>query len=144
MASGSGVKSVRSKVGASVPSWPLSALVFDRRVQRSRHKQAHGDVIVVRFSDDFVVGFQHRIEAERFLAAPSERFTSLWLGAAYEKACLIEFGRYAWQNRQIRGDGRAPATFNFLGFMHSWGKTRKRGFTVLRQTMRSRWAGKIE
>jgi RNA-directed DNA polymerase len=117
--------------------------VFDLWVQRWRHKQAHGDVIVVRFADDFVVGFQHRIEAERFLADLRERFTRFGLELHPEKTRLIEFGRYARQNRQIRGDGGAPETFNFLGFTHSCGKTRKGGFTVLRQTMRSRWQAKL-
>lgn len=117
--------------------------VFDLWVQRFRSKQARGDVIVVRYADDFVVGFQHRIEAERFLAELRERFERFGLQLHPEKTRLIEFGRYARQNRTDRGDGGAPGTFNFLGFTHSCGKTRKGGFTVLRQTMRVRWQAKL-
>ena len=117
--------------------------VFDLWVQRWRTKQARGDVIVVRFADDFVVGFQHRIEAERFLAELRERFTRFGLELHPEKTRLIEFGRFARQHRRDRGDREAPATFNFLGFTHSCGKTRKGGFTVLRQTMRTRWQAKL-
>lgn len=117
--------------------------VFDLWVQRWRKKQARGDVIVVRFADDFVVGFQHRIEAERFLTELRERFERFGLQLHPEKTRLIEFGRYARQNRGDRGDGGAPGTFNFLGFTHSCGKTRKGGFTVLRQTMRERWQAKL-
>jgi group II intron reverse transcriptase/maturase len=118
--------------------------VFDLWVQRWRQKQARGDVIVVRFADDFVVGFQHRIEAERFLMELRERFTRFGLELHPEKTRLIEFGRFARQNRGGRGDGGAPETFNFLGFTHSCGKTRKGGFTVLRQTMRKRWQAKLQ
>jgi RNA-directed DNA polymerase len=117
--------------------------VFDLWVQRWRQKQARGDVIVVRFADDFVVGFQHRIEAERFLAELRERFARFGLELHPEKTRLIEFGRHARRNRGDRGDKGAPQTFNFLGFTHSCGKTRKGGFTVLRQTMRARWQAKL-
>ncbi len=117
--------------------------VFDLWVQRWRHKQARGDVVVVRFADDFVVGFQHRVEAERFLAELRERFARFGLELHPEKTRLIEFGRFARQNRADRGGGGAPETFNFLGFTHSCGKTRKGGFTVLRQTMRTRWQAKL-
>lgn len=117
--------------------------VFDLWVQRWRQKQARGDVIVVRFADDFVVGFQHRVDAERFLADLRERFARFGLELHPEKTRLIEFGRYARRNRESRDEGGAPATFNFLGFTHSCGKTRKGGFTVLRQTMRTRWQAKL-
>jgi group II intron reverse transcriptase/maturase len=143
-------KRIHSEVG-TVQGGSISPLlaniylhyVFDLWVQRWRTKQARGDVVVVRFADDFVVGFQHRIEAERFLAELRERFTRFGLELHPEKTRLIEFGRYARQNRRDRGDGGAPATFNFLGFTHSCGKTRKGGFTVLRQTMRTRWQAKL-
>jgi hypothetical protein len=65
------------------------------------------------------------------------------LEAHPEKTQLIEFGRFARKNRNDRGDGGAPETVNFLGFTHSCGKTRKGGFTVLRQTMRTRWQAKL-
>jgi RNA-directed DNA polymerase len=116
--------------------------VFDLWVQRWRTRQAHGDVIAVRFADDFVVGFQYRAEAERFLAELRERFARFGLTLHPDKTRLIEFGRYADQNRRGRGDGK-PETFNFLGFTHSCAKTRKGRFTVLRQTMRTRSQAKL-
>ena len=116
--------------------------VFDLWVQRWRTTQAQGDVVVVRFADDFVVGFQHRGEAERFLAALRERFARFGLTLHPDKTRLIEFGRYADQTRRARGDGK-PETFNFLGFTHSCAKTRKGRFTVLRQTVRTRWQTKL-
>jgi len=117
--------------------------VFDFWVQRWRRKQAHGDVIVVRFADDFVVGFEHRAEAERFLAELRERFTKFGLELHPDKTRLIEFGRFADRDRRRRGGGK-PETFNFLGFTHSCTKTRAGKFTVLRQTMRKRWRAKLE
>jgi group II intron reverse transcriptase/maturase len=116
--------------------------VFDLWVQRWRTTQAHGDVVVVRFADDFVVGFQHRAEAERFLAELRERFARFGLTLHPEKTRLIEFGRYARPARRGRGDGK-PETFNFLGFTHSCAKTRKGQFTVLRQTIRTRLQAKL-
>jgi RNA-directed DNA polymerase len=116
--------------------------VFDLWVQRWRTTQAHGDVVVVRFADDFVVGFQHRKEADRFLAELRERFARFGLTLHPDKTRLIEFGRYADPNRRGRGDGK-PETFNFLGFTHSCAKTRKGRFTVLRQTVRTRWQAKL-
>jgi group II intron reverse transcriptase/maturase len=116
--------------------------VFDLWAQRWREKQARGDVVVVRFADDFVVGFQHRHEAERFLLELRERFARFGLELHPDKTRLIQFGRFAGQNRHERGEGK-PETFNFLGFTHSCGKTRKGGFTVLRQTMRQRWQAKL-
>jgi group II intron reverse transcriptase/maturase len=116
--------------------------VFDLWVQRWRTRQAHGDVVVVRFADDFVVGFEHREEAERFLADLRERFARFGLTLHPDKTRLIEFGRSADRNRRDRGDGK-PETFNFLGFTHTCSKTRKGRFTVLRQTMRRRWQAKL-
>ena len=117
--------------------------VFDLWIQRWRKKEARGDVIVVRFADDFVIGFQHRDEAEGFLAELRERFAKFGLELHPEKTRLIEFGRFAEKNRSDRGDGKPP-TFNFLGFTHICGKTRKRKFAVLRQTMRKRWQAKLK
>jgi len=111
--------------------------VFDLWVQRWRKRQARGDVVVVRFADDFVVGFQHRQEAERFLAELRERFAKFGLELHPEKTRLIPFGRFAGK------DQTKPPTFNFLGFTHSKGKTRRGGFTVLRQTMRQRLQAKL-
>jgi RNA-directed DNA polymerase len=142
-------KRTRSEVG-TVQGGSVSPLlaniylhyVFDLWVQQWRKKQAHGDVIVVRFADDFVVGFQHRQEAERFLVELRERLAKFGLALHPDKTRLVEFGRYANTNRRDRGDGK-PGTFNFLGFTHSCGKTRKGWFTVLRQTMRTRWQAKL-
>ncbi len=117
--------------------------VFDRWVQRWRQTQATGDVIVVRFADDFVVGFQSRHEAERFLAELRERFAKFGLSLHPDKTRLIEFGPFADRNRRGRGQGK-PATFNFLGFTHICGKKRSGMFTVLRQTVRQRLQAKLQ
>ncbi len=117
--------------------------VLDLWAQRWRQKQARGDVVIVRYADDFVVGFEHREEAERFLAELRERFAQFGLALHPDKTRLFEFGRYADKNRRGRGDGK-PETFNFLGFTHSCAKTRKGWFTVLRQTMRQRLQAKLK
>src|SRR3989442_6342276 len=117
--------------------------VFDLWVQRWRKTQAHGDVVVVKFADDFVVGFEHRQDAERFLAELRERFERFGLELHPDKTRLLEFGRFADRNRRGRVDGK-PETFNFLGFTHSCARTQKGRFTVLRQTMRTRWQAKLK
>lgn len=116
--------------------------VFDLWVQRWRQTQAHGDVVVVRFADDFVVGFQYRHEAERFLAELRERFAKFGLALHPTKTRLIEFGPFADRSRRGRGQGK-PETFNFLGFTHICGKKRSGMFTVLRQTIRQRLQAKL-
>jgi RNA-directed DNA polymerase len=116
--------------------------VFDLWIQRWRQTQARGDTVVVRFADDFVVGFEHRHEAERFLTELRERLAKFGLELHPDKTRLIEFGRFADANRRRRGDGK-PETFDFLGFTHSCGKTRRGQFTVLRKTMRKRWQAKL-
>jgi RNA-directed DNA polymerase len=117
--------------------------VFDLWVQRWRKTQAHGDVIVVRYCDDFIVGFQHRADAERFLAELRERFAEFKLALHPEKTRLLEFGPYAAEHRRRAGLGK-PETFNFLGFTHICGKKRSNGrFTVLRQTIRKRLQAKL-
>jgi group II intron reverse transcriptase/maturase len=117
--------------------------VFDLWAQQWRKRQARGDVVIVRFADDFVVGFQYRDEARRFLVELRERFTTFGLELHPDKTRLIEFGRFAAQNRKQRAEGK-PETFNFLGFTHLCGKTRKGKFTVLRQTMRKKWQAKLK
>jgi group II intron reverse transcriptase/maturase len=117
--------------------------VFDLWAQRWRNRHAEGDMVVVRYADDFVVGFTHREEAARFLAELRERFARFGLTLHPDKTRLIEFGRTAARNRRGRGDGK-PETFNFLGFTHACGTTRKGQFTVLRQTIRRRWQGKLQ
>jgi len=142
-------KRTRSEVG-TVQGGSVSPLlanvylhyVFDLWVQRWRKTRAHGDVVVVRFADDFVVGFEHRTEAERFLTELRERFAEFGLELHPDKTRLIEFGRFADRDRRRRGGGK-PETFNFLGFTHSCAKTRAGKFTVLWQTMRKRWQAKL-
>ena len=117
--------------------------VFDLWVRRWRRTQAQGDVVVVRFADDFVVGFEHRGEAERFLDELRQRFARFGLELHPDKTRLIAFGRRPdreWRN----GRGPKPGTFDFLGFTHACGKTRKGGFTVLRRTMRKRMGAKLK
>src|SRR5437867_2194111 len=117
--------------------------VFDLWAQRWRRKQARGDVVVVRFADDFVIGFEHREDAERFLTELRARFVRFGLELHPDKTRLIEFGRFAAPDRRQRGGGK-PETFNFLGFTHSCARTRAGKFTVLRQTMRTRLRAKLE
>jgi group II intron reverse transcriptase/maturase len=117
--------------------------VFDLWVQAWRRKRAHGDVIVVRFADDIVVGFQVQSDAQRFWAELKERMQKFQLELHPEKTRLLEFGRYAADHRKWHGLGR-PETFAFLGFTHICGKTSKGRFTVLRQTIRKRLQAKLQ
>jgi hypothetical protein len=117
--------------------------VFDLWVQAWRQKRAHGDVIVVRFADDIVVGFRDKAEADQFRVELTERMKKFNLELHPEKTRLLEFGPYAIDNRQKRGKGK-PETFNFLGFTHICVKKRSNGrFTVLRQTIRKRLQTKL-
>ena len=117
--------------------------VLDLWAHRWREKNAFGDVILVRYADDFVMGFQHRAEAERFLAALRERLGKFGLELHPDKTRLIEFGRFAVENRTQRGEGK-PETFNFLGFTHICGKTLTTGqFTVRRKTIAKRLRRKL-
>jgi hypothetical protein len=104
---------------------------FDLWAQDWRRKQARGDVIIVRFADDIVVGFQYRADAERFRAELEERFRKFNLELHPEKTRLLEFGPFAADNRHKRGEGK-PETFDFLGFTHICVKKRSNGmFSVL-------------
>ena len=110
----------------------------------SRRKGASGDVIIVRYADDFVIGFQYRKQAEHFLKALQERMSQFGLELHQEKTRLIEFGRFAEANRESRGKGK-PETFDFLGFTHICAKTRKTGkFTVRRKTIAKRLRAKAK
>jgi RNA-directed DNA polymerase len=121
----------------------VSTNLFDLWVQAWRRKHAHGDVIVVRFADDIVVGFQERSDARQFWRELTERMLKFDLELHPEKTRLLEFGPFAVKNRKQRGEGR-PETFNFLGFTHICGKKRSNGrFTVLRQTIRKRLQTKL-
>ena len=117
--------------------------VFDLWVQAWRRKRAHGDVIVVRYADDIVVGFHSKADAEQFRAELTERMRKFNLELHPEKTRLLEFGPFAIDQRQWRGEGK-PETFNFLGFTHICVKKRSNGrFTVLRQTIRKRLQTKL-
>jgi RNA-directed DNA polymerase len=117
--------------------------VFDLWVQAWRRKRAHGDVIVVRFADDIVLGFQVKSDAEQCWAELTERLRKFALELHPEKTRLLEFGPFAVANRKRRGEGK-PETFNFLGFTHIGGKKRSNGmFTVVRQTIRKRLQAKL-
>lgn len=111
--------------------------VFDIWAHHWREHHARGDVIMVRYADDSVIGFQHEEEAGQFLEAMRERFAKFGLALHPQKTRLIEFGRYAEQRRKERGLGR-PETFDFLGFTHCCSKTRQGGFKILRLTVKKR------
>jgi group II intron reverse transcriptase/maturase len=118
--------------------------VLDLWVEQWRKKQARGDVIIVRYADDAVLGFEHRAEAERFREELRERLGKFGLELHPEKTRLIEFGRFAAERRKERGEGK-PETFNFLGFTHICGATHRSGrFTVYRKTMSKRLAAKLK
>ena len=117
--------------------------VFDRWVRQWRNRHARGDMIVTRFADDFVVGFEHRGDAMRFWKDLRERFAKFNLELHPEKTRLIRFGRFAAQNRRERGL-RKPETFDFLGFTHICGKTRNGGFWLRRITITKRLRAKLK
>jgi RNA-directed DNA polymerase len=117
--------------------------VLDQWVMNWRKESAKGDVIIVRYADDFVLGFQHRQEAERFLEQMRERLADYGLGLHPEKTRLIQFGRFAAEDRKRDGAGK-PETFNFLGFTHICGTIWKSGkFTVKRKTVGKRMTAKL-
>lgn len=118
--------------------------VFDFWVQHWRKRRATGEVIVVRYADDSVSGFQSRADAEWFLQEWRERLQKFGLELHPGKTRLIEFGRFAAQDRKRRGEGK-PETFNFLGFTHICGQTWENGkFFVLRKSMRERLLAKLK
>ena len=117
---------------------------FDLWADHWRRTRAHYEVIIVRYADDFVVGFQSRADAERFLNDLRERFRKFNLELHADKTRLIEFGRFAAKEREKRGLGK-PETFSFLGFTHSCSKTRKSGkFILLRRPMKKRMRAKLK
>jgi RNA-directed DNA polymerase len=118
--------------------------VFDLWVETWRKKVAKGDVIVVRYADDLVVGFQHRTDAERFLREFQERLAKFGLELHADKTRLIEFGRFAARDRKQRGLGK-PETFTFLGFTHFCGQRNRDGaFIVWRITAKKRMVAKLK
>ncbi len=115
---------------------------FDLWVKQWRARHAEGDVIVVRYADDWVAGFQHPRDAERFQRAVTERLARFGLKLHEDKTRLIEFGRFARENCRRRGKGK-PQTFDFLGFTHCCGKSRKGKFAIVRLTSAKRMRAKL-
>ena len=116
--------------------------VFDLWANRWRQHHARGQVIIVRYADDLVVGFEHEVEAKRFLADLRQRMEKFALLLHPDKTRLIEFGRLAAQNRARRGLGK-PETFNFLGFTHICGRSTQGYFQLRRKTRRDRMRAKL-
>jgi group II intron reverse transcriptase/maturase len=117
--------------------------VLDLWVKWWRTHEASGEVIIVRYADDFVVGLQFQDDAARFLESLRERLRKFALDLHSDKTRLIEFGRFAARNRERRGEGR-PETFAFLGFTHICGKRRSDGgFAVWRHTIGKRLGQKV-
>jgi len=118
--------------------------LFDLWADVWRKKVAKGDVVIVRYADDLVVGFQHRMDAKRFLQGFQERLAKFGLELNPDKTRLIEFGRFAARDRKQRGEGK-PETFTFLGFTHYCGQRHKSGtFTVWRITAKKRMVAKLK
>ena len=117
--------------------------VFDIWSNVWRKRNATGDVIMVRYADDIVLGFQYKHEATRFLEELKQRIKKFNLEVNTEKTSLIEFGRYASERRKERGEGK-PETFDFLGFTHICSKSRKGKFTVLRKTSAKKLRSKLK
>src|SRR5664279_3626520 len=116
--------------------------VFDLWADQWRQRHARGDVVLARFADDYVAGFEHREDAERFLADLRDRFAEFGLELHPEKTRLIEFGRYAAGNRARRGE-RRPETFDFLGFTHMCANTRNGRFKLKRVTSKKKMRAKL-
>jgi len=116
--------------------------VFDLWANRWRQREATGDMIIVRFADDLIVGFEHENDAGRFLDAMRERLRKFSLSLHPDKTRLIEFGRHAAANRRRRGLSK-PETFKFLGFVFICGKSRRGRFLVTRKSRRDRMAARL-
>jgi RNA-directed DNA polymerase len=116
--------------------------VFDLWAARWRRREATGDMIMVRYADDIVVGFQHEDEARRFLEEMRERLRAFSLTLHPEKTRLIEFGRFAARNRKMRGLGK-PETFKFLGFVFICAKSRRGDFQLRRKSRGDRMMAKL-
>jgi hypothetical protein len=117
--------------------------VLDLWANRWRRHEATGDMIIVRYADDFIVGFEHEDDARRFLDEMRARLAEFALSLHPEKTRLIEFGRFAADNRKRRGLGK-PETFNFLGFTFICGKSRRGKFLIKRQTRSDRLRAKVK
>jgi group II intron reverse transcriptase/maturase len=144
-----GVVSVSDKgTGQGSVISPLLANIYlhyalDLWAVRWRQREATGDMIIVRYADDFIIGFQHERDARRFLDEMRERLRKFALTLHPEKTRLIEFGRFAAERRRRRGLGK-PETFNFLGFTFICGKTRTGKFQLQRKSRRDRMRAKLK
>jgi hypothetical protein len=116
---------------------------FDLWAERWRRREATGDMIIVRYADDIVVGFEHERDARRFRDAMRERLQEFSLSLHPEKTRLIEFGRFAANRRARRGVGK-PETFTFLGFVFVCGNSRSGKFLLKRKTRRDRMRAKLK
>jgi RNA-directed DNA polymerase len=143
-----GVVSVSDKgTGQGSVISPLLANIYlhfalDLWAARWRRREATGDMIIVRYADDFIIGFQHESDAQRFLDEMRKRLGEFALSLHPEKTRLIEFGRFAAERRKRRGLGK-PETFDFLGFSFICGKTRSGKFQIKRKTRRDRMRAKL-
>ncbi len=117
--------------------------VLDLWAERWRRREAQGDMIIVRYADDLVAGFEHEDDARRFLDAMRKRFDAFALSLHPEKTRLIEFGRHAAARRARSGLGR-PETFAFLGFTYICGRSRRGNFQLQRKTRRDRQRAKLQ
>ena len=135
---GTGQGSVASPLLANV----YLHYVFDLWANRWRQREATGDMIIVRYADDIVVGFEHEADARRFWEAMRERLQEFALSLHPDKTRLLEFGRFAVANRKRRGLGK-PETFTFLGFTFICGRTRRGDFQIHRKTRRDRMQAKL-
>jgi RNA-directed DNA polymerase len=116
---------------------------FDLWAEQWRRRHATGDMIIVRYADDSITGFQYRRDAERFLVDLKDRMATFSLSLHPDKTRLIEFGRFAADSRRKRDEGK-PETFDFLGFTHFCDRTRKNGsFAIGRQTKRTGMLAKL-
>jgi RNA-directed DNA polymerase len=132
--------------GASIS--PLLANIYlhyvlDLWADRWRRREAKGDMVIVRYADDSVFGFEYEDDARRFLEAMRERLAAFALSLHPDKTRLIEFGRFAAAHRDRRGLGK-PETFNFLGFTHICGKSRSGGFLLKRKSRADRMRAKLK
>jgi RNA-directed DNA polymerase len=117
--------------------------VFDLWAERWRQREASGDMIIVRYADDLVVGFEHEADARRFLDEMRERLGKYSLSLHPEKTRLIEFGRHAAANRKRRGLAK-PETFSFLGFIFISSKSRRGKFQIKRKSRPDRMRAKLQ
>ncbi|MCJ7617793.1 MAG: hypothetical protein MUO43_14780 [Desulfobacterales bacterium] len=116
---------------------------FDLWANSRRNRRASGDVVMLRFARDMLLGFQYRHEAMRFHSKLKGRFRRFNLEINIGKTSLIEFGRYAVERRKERGEGK-PETFDFLGFTHICSKSKRGKFMVLRKTSVKKMRNKLQ